>query len=123
MSFAQLTYRESLRDIEACLRSRGPKLYPMGFRGNVARSTLAYFSTGGGGLGGGFRGLRGQRLHPETKQPIGEPKDIYPLFSGRYKPAASHGDLAMSPARDRVLFSMIEMTGNIWLAEPRKEDE
>ena len=41
MSFAQLTYRESLRDIEACLRSLGPKLYHMGFRGNVARSTLA----------------------------------------------------------------------------------
>ena len=41
MSFAQLTYRESLRDIEACLRSLGGKLYHMGFRGNVARSTLA----------------------------------------------------------------------------------
>src|SRR5271165_5184448 len=41
MAFAQLTYRESLRDIEACLRSVGTKLYHMGFRGNVARSTLA----------------------------------------------------------------------------------
>jgi hypothetical protein len=41
MAFAQLTYRESLRDIEACLRSIGGKLYHMGFRGNVARSTLA----------------------------------------------------------------------------------
>jgi Domain of unknown function (DUF4372)/Transposase DDE domain len=41
MAFAQLTYRESLRDIEACLRSVGAKLYHMGFRGNVARSTLA----------------------------------------------------------------------------------
>jgi len=41
MAFAQLTYRESLRDIEACLRSVGGKLYHMGFRGNVARSTLA----------------------------------------------------------------------------------
>jgi hypothetical protein len=40
MSFAQLTYRESLRDIEACLRSRSGKLYHMGLRGKVARSTL-----------------------------------------------------------------------------------
>jgi hypothetical protein len=41
MGFAQFTYRESLRDIEACLRSVGGKLYHMGFRGRVARSTLA----------------------------------------------------------------------------------
>ena len=41
MAFAQLTYRESLRDIEACLRSVSGKLYHMGFRGKVARSTLA----------------------------------------------------------------------------------
>ena len=41
MAFAQLTYRESLRDIEACLRSVGPKLYHMGMRGKVSRTTLA----------------------------------------------------------------------------------
>jgi hypothetical protein len=41
LAFAQLTYRESLRDIEACLRSVQPKLYHMGFRGKVSRSTLA----------------------------------------------------------------------------------
>jgi hypothetical protein len=41
MAFAQLTYRESLRDIEACLGAVGGKLYPMGFRGRVTRSTLA----------------------------------------------------------------------------------
>jgi uncharacterized protein DUF4372/DDE family transposase len=41
MTFAQLTYRESLRDIEACLRSMSGKLYHMGFRGRVTRSTLA----------------------------------------------------------------------------------
>jgi len=41
MAFAQLTYRESLRDIEACLRSLQSKLYHMGFRGKVSRSTLA----------------------------------------------------------------------------------
>lgn len=41
MAFAQLTYRESLRDIETCLRSMQNKLYHMGIRGNVAKSTLA----------------------------------------------------------------------------------
>ena len=41
MAFAQLTYRESLRDIEACLRSLQGKLYHLGFRGKMARSTLA----------------------------------------------------------------------------------
>ena len=41
MAFAQLTYRESLRDVEACLRSLQGNLYHMGFHGRVARSTLA----------------------------------------------------------------------------------
>jgi len=42
MAFAQLTYRESLRDIEACLRAQQMKLYHMGIRSDVSRSTLAY---------------------------------------------------------------------------------
>lgn len=41
MAFAQLTYRESLRDIEACLRSQSAKLYHLGFRSTVSRNTLA----------------------------------------------------------------------------------
>ena len=41
LSFAQLTFRESLRDIESCLRSVPEKLYHLGFRGHIARSTLA----------------------------------------------------------------------------------
>ena len=41
MAFAQLTYRESLRDIVACLRSHDRELYHMGVRGRVSRSTLA----------------------------------------------------------------------------------
>jgi hypothetical protein len=41
MAFAQLTYRESLRDIEACLSAQAAKLYHMGFRKPVSRSTLA----------------------------------------------------------------------------------
>jgi len=42
MAFAQLTYRESLRDIQACLRSANRKLYHMGIRGKVSRNTLAH---------------------------------------------------------------------------------
>jgi Domain of unknown function (DUF4372) len=41
MAFAQMTYRESLRDIEACLGAQPTKLYGMGLRGLVAKSTLA----------------------------------------------------------------------------------
>ena len=41
MAFAQLTYRESLRDIETCLHAHQTKLYHLGIRGNIARSTLA----------------------------------------------------------------------------------
>lgn len=41
MAFAQLTYRESLRDIECCLRAFQQKLYHMGIRGRVSKSTLA----------------------------------------------------------------------------------
>lgn len=42
MAFAQLTYRESLRDIECCLRAMHKKLYHMGIQGKVSRSTLAH---------------------------------------------------------------------------------
>jgi len=42
MAFAQLTYRESLRDIQACLRGYQQKLYHMGIRGKVSRNTLAH---------------------------------------------------------------------------------
>lgn len=42
MAFAQLTFRDSLRDIEACLRAQQPKLYHMGLRGPISRSTLAH---------------------------------------------------------------------------------
>jgi len=45
MAFAQLTWRESLRDIEACLRAQSTKLYHLGIRGNVARNTLANANT------------------------------------------------------------------------------
>ncbi len=41
MAFAQMTYRESLRDIESSLRAQAAKLYHLGIRGNVSRNTLA----------------------------------------------------------------------------------
>lgn len=41
LAYAQLTYRESLRDIETCLNSHREKLYHVGFRGLISRSTLA----------------------------------------------------------------------------------
>jgi hypothetical protein len=42
LAFAQLTFRDSLRDIETCLRAHQPKLYHMGFRGRISRNTLAH---------------------------------------------------------------------------------
>ena len=42
LAFAQLTYRESLRDIETCLRAHSSQLYHMGFRGGISRNTLAH---------------------------------------------------------------------------------
>ena len=42
MAFAQLTYRESLRDIEACLRAMGPRLYHIGIKSTVSRNNIAH---------------------------------------------------------------------------------
>jgi hypothetical protein len=58
MAFAQLTYRESLRDIEACLSAQTAKLYHMGFREPVRRSTLADANES-----------RDWRIHAEFAQP------------------------------------------------------
>jgi hypothetical protein len=41
LAFAQLTFRESLRDIEVCLRSNSEKLYHMGIKGNISRTNLS----------------------------------------------------------------------------------
>jgi hypothetical protein len=59
MAFAQLTYRESLRDIEACLGAQPIKLYHLGFRGNVTRSNLADANEG-----------RDWRIHCEFAQAL-----------------------------------------------------
>jgi Domain of unknown function (DUF4372)/Transposase DDE domain len=67
LAFAQLTYRESLRDIEACLRAQQPKLYHMGFRGLVARNTLAHANE-----------VRDWRIYRDLAQGlIGVARDLY----------------------------------------------
>lgn len=48
MAFSQLTYRDSLRDIEACMDSRPTKVYHLGLRSNVSRSALADANQRGG---------------------------------------------------------------------------
>jgi hypothetical protein len=67
MVFAQLTYRESLRDIEACLRAQADKLYHMGIRSRVSRSTLADANE-----------VRGWRIYAEFAQSlIGVARRLY----------------------------------------------
>ena len=67
MAFAQLTYRESLRDIEACLRSQQAKLYHMGIRGRVSRNTLANANS-----------VRDWRIHGDFAQVlIAQARELY----------------------------------------------
>jgi hypothetical protein len=67
MAFAQFTHRESLRDIEICLRSQNKKLYHMGIRGKVSRSTLAEANEN-----------RDWRIYAEFAQSlIGTARDLY----------------------------------------------
>ena len=67
MAFAQLTYRESLRDIQACLRSANQKLYHMGIRGKVSRNTLAHANQ-----------VRDWRIYADFAQGlIGEARKLY----------------------------------------------
>lgn len=67
MAFAQITYRESLRDIEVCLRSQNKKLYHMGIRGKVSRSTLAEANEN-----------RDWRIYAElAHHPIATARDLY----------------------------------------------
>jgi hypothetical protein len=83
MIFAQLTYRESLRGIEACLSSRPAVAYRMGFRGRVTRTNLAYandhrdwriFAEIGAVL---MR--RAQRLYSDVEPPLGLEADLFAL--------------------------------------------
>lgn len=67
MAFAQLTYRESLRDIQACLRAANKKLYHMGIRSRVSRNTLAHANQ-----------IRDWRIYAEFAQVlIGEARKLY----------------------------------------------
>ena len=67
LAFAQLTYRESLRDIEACLRAQPTKLYHMGIRSRISRNTLAHAN-----------GVRDWRIYADFAQVlIGVARDLY----------------------------------------------
>ncbi len=80
MAFAQLTYRESLRDIEACLSAQSAKLYHMGFREPVRRSTLADANAA--------RDWRiFARLYDHRPVPVCVPMGAFPLDQGRCEDA------------------------------------
>ncbi len=81
MAFAQLTYRESLRDIQACLRAQSSKLYHVGIRGKVARNTLANAIRDWRIYCDFAQGLIGTARRLYTDEPIGlDLKDtVYPL--------------------------------------------
>src|SRR5258707_1511540 len=87
MAFAQLTYRESLRDIETCLQSIGSKLYHMGFRSKVARSTLADANES-----------RDWRIYADFAQ------DLIPIARPLYASDPNRGDL------DHILACLVSTT-------------
>src|SRR5664280_682374 len=77
MAFAKLTYRESLRDIEACLGAQAGKLYDMGIRSSVARNTLANANA-----------MRDWRVYADLAQSlIGLARCLYAGASFRRKPS------------------------------------
>lgn len=71
----------------------------------------------------GFRCLRAQRLDPATKRPIGPPVDVYHFHSARQSLLAAGDPVNVNPAVavDKIVFGMVETTGNIWMTELPKE--
>jgi hypothetical protein len=65
----------------------------------------------------GFRCIRGQRLDPATKHPVGPPFDVYHFHHARQS-IGTVDPISISPtvARDKMVFSMVETTGTIWMA-------
>jgi hypothetical protein len=65
----------------------------------------------------GFRCIRGQRLDPATKHPVGPPFDVYHFHHARQS-LGTVDPVNISPtvARDKMVFSMVETTGTIWMA-------
>ena len=119
MAFAQLTYRESLRDIEACLNAQPSKLYAMGFRAAVRRATLAEANQN-----------RDWRIHAELAQRlIVQARKLYAhealamdLDAAAYALDASTIDLCMNlfpwahfrPTKSAVkLHTLLDLRGNI----------
>ena len=63
----------------------------------------------------GFRCIWAQRVHPQTRRPIGAPFAVFHAHNARL--SLSNLEDSMAIGRDQMLFSMVEHTGNIWMAE------
>ena len=71
--------------------------------------------------GDGFSCIRAQPLDPATKRPFGSSIDVYHIHNARRSLSNSaEGRWGMSLTRDKLVFSMAEITGNIWMAEPER---
>ena len=93
LAFAQLTWRESLRDIEACLRAQSSKLYHLGFRSTIARNTLANANA-----------VRDWRIYAEFAQHlIGIARGIY-------------ADDPMAPELDETVYALDSTTIDLCLS-------
>ncbi len=133
MSFAQLTFRESLRDIEACLRAVPDKLYHMGFKGPVSRSTLADANeTRDWRIYADYAQrliARARRLY--TDEPLGLDLDqtVYALDSTTIDLCLSLFPWSRFPRRSRgaiKLHTLLDLRGSIpayaWITKARMHD-
>ena len=84
LAFAQLTYRESLRDIEACLSAQSAKLYHMGFRSTVARNTRRM--SGRGSLSPRFSNIGSPMHNASAKSLLSESMPPGPWMMTRLPP-------------------------------------
>jgi hypothetical protein len=70
----------------------------------------------------GFRCLWYQRLDPATKRPVGSPAPLHHLHRARLTMMnVDNGQQAISVARDKIVFSLGELTGNVWMAEGERQ--
>ena len=97
--------------VDYCNRRLSPGMTSLAGRRMGIRSTL--FQTAMG-----FLCLWGQPLDSRTKQPVGSPFDVYHFHSARRSLANQGlGLLEISVARDKIVFSLDELAGNIWMTE------
>jgi Tol biopolymer transport system component len=77
--------------------------------------TLVYFASPLDGL----LCIWSSRLNPETKQPLGPPQPVYHFHRAKLSLPSDPDWLGISVARDKIVFALRELTGNIWIAKPR----